>query len=160
MRRSQRGFTLVELLVVIGIIALLIGILLPALQGARRVAQRAACAAKLQQIMIAAQTHRADHRDYYPLVGVIPGVQPVTLDDADAAKYDYFSNQSTVAGFNNGTNFPMRLAPITDSLAYQMNYRQNLQISGLSNPAEIALMYDSKSFIRNFLCPGAGQRLW
>ena len=59
------GFTLIELLVVISIIALLIGILLPALGAARQTAKSMACLSNNRQIGIAVQTYTADNKGFF-----------------------------------------------------------------------------------------------
>lgn len=63
----KRAFTLIELLVVISIIALLVGILLPALGAARRSAQAMACKSNIRQELTAMAVHGNDHDDELPI---------------------------------------------------------------------------------------------
>src|SRR5450756_2604093 len=62
--RRSCGFTLVELLVVIGIIALLISILLPALSRARESSKTVVCLANLRSIMQACTIYSSENQEY------------------------------------------------------------------------------------------------
>ncbi len=63
---KRRGFTLIELLVVIAIIALLMGILMPALQRVRKQARTVVCLSSLKQIGIAMTMYTFDNEDIIP----------------------------------------------------------------------------------------------
>jgi prepilin-type N-terminal cleavage/methylation domain-containing protein/prepilin-type processing-associated H-X9-DG protein len=65
-RPQRRGFTLTELLVVIGIIALLAALLMPALAGAKRKANQIKCLSNLRQVNLALQLYADDHNGEYP----------------------------------------------------------------------------------------------
>jgi prepilin-type N-terminal cleavage/methylation domain-containing protein len=71
--RRKSAFTLVELLVVIGIIAILIAILLPALSKARKQSATAKCISNLRQLMMATMMYVNDNQGFLPYTGLDDG---------------------------------------------------------------------------------------
>src|SRR2546421_2461834 len=63
---TKRGFTLVELLTVVGIITILMALLVPALAGARRAAQTTQCASNLRQLIAAMTNYSVENKGNYP----------------------------------------------------------------------------------------------
>ena len=88
---SRAAFTLVELLVVIGIIALLISILLPALNKARASAQQTVCMSQLRQLGLAVQLYATNDRN-----NIIP-TRIVGQDPANATQADFWYHLMVVS---------------------------------------------------------------
>ncbi len=107
-RTRRKAFSLIELLVAIAVIALLIGLLLPALTSARGTARQSAGLAALRQMMLGYTVYQSDHRGQV-LWGYTPtniGGVPVTVGSATGHTF----------GLPVADRYPWRLAPYVDDL--------------------------------------------
>src|SRR5215204_2584655 len=100
---KRKGFTLVELLVVIGIIALLISILLPALSKARANAMRVKCASQLRQVAVATVMYANENKGYIPTIRN-EWKAPQTYDLSGTYNYIFTNADTTPKGTNDPDN--------------------------------------------------------
>ena len=99
-RRNDRAFTLIELLVVIAIIAILAGMLLPALAKAKGKSQSIKCASNMRQISLAVTMH-ADERE---------GALPIATNFAEPKSLPLISDRDLVAEMRGKQ--PRQLKPV------------------------------------------------
>jgi len=121
---ADRGFTLVELLIVIGIIALLIGFLLPAMTAAREQSKTVQCLSNLHQFAVAANNYvvlnhgsyplayyKSDSWDYSIVSGrIVPGLLWMGRTDVRVSQCPSFDGKSNIAlvtysGYNYNTSY-------------------------------------------------------
>ena len=120
--KKQRGFTLVELLVVIGIIAVLIAILLPALNRARRQALRVSCSANLQQIGILWTLYANDNKGTLPTMYYQTG-SPPPLDKTGFGNWTLITADDQPGNINYTQLFKDRYKLKSGKIFYCPTYR-------------------------------------
>ena len=163
MRRTAHrsgGFTLVELLVVVGIVALLLAVLLPALAAARASAKGVKCLAQQREVAAAVLARAADHDGYLPLGGLVDagpvtgltdGLAPL-LGDARRKRYAYTPSSSSVI-------------PPTGELPapFQVAVTEHLDPNAIPSPSvaphifAVADHYRDHAAMGLFVCPDANE---
>jgi prepilin-type N-terminal cleavage/methylation domain-containing protein/prepilin-type processing-associated H-X9-DG protein len=132
--RHRRAFTLVELLVVIGIIALLISILLPALSKAREAANTVKCLSNLKQITAAAALYTAENHGYMLPCGWDVAVNPPGATANDLK--NWWCNILVDKGYLNAIDSKNK-GPQTSGVLYCPSGSADVMSSDLTNVANI-----------------------
>ena len=155
-REEKRlGFTLIELLAVIAIIAILIGLLLPAVQKVREAANRAQCQNNLKQLSLAAQNcSDAYQQQLPPLMGYFPGLYNATMSGTNLFGPPHifilpFMEQQNV--YNGMLSMISTYGP---RAAYQYEKSLEIGIKGFFCPSDSTISYQSNPAYTSYAANG------
>ncbi|MEP3480905.1 MAG: DUF1559 domain-containing protein [Fuerstiella sp.] len=134
----RRGFTLIELLVVISIIAVLMSLILPAVQNAREAGRRTQCLNNIRNVTLAAMNFASSNKSRLPALGYFPS------DDALVAA----GGTATGSGRINGRSWAVEMLPFMDQQGTFDRWEKDLPFDGAVN-----LPLASNLFVEAFACP-------